>query len=1244
MSVLYLAADAEVLAGKLADLIDAQIREGDFFRPIDIVVPNRFLGRWLKLWLARKMGVAVNLRFRFLESALWDWYRAIDPRPIEPLDPDHPFDLSKHPSSPEFLEPETYRLLVLSVLLHEDSDALALFRHYLQRADGQLRRRSCRRAWQLAGLLSDFIRDYEYHRQQELIQPWLRGQLGLPPGHGAESLERGQRDVFQHIIGLPDGKRQLLINATGRNFKTLPQYVMEVREVFETLHPPLRDGKPATVHLFGLTQISRLHVEALRFLGPFFDLRVYHLNALAGRLPRRLDREQLQGVAESFIVDRRSDKVQAGDSLLHLWGRAGAESFWLMAEFLSLPSFSAEGLVASPTRGRRAKPTVLSRLREYLFTPDKFGDDDRLPQDTSLQVVGCPGILREVETVHNSILHNLQENPDLRQTDIAVLAVDMGRYRPVLQAVFERPPHPVAYNLIDYSAAGLSTFGHALMGMLDLALESFTRSKVFEVLLSPCILARLGVDRHEAMTWVDWAEKLGIHQGWDASEKHEQGLPATPQFGWKLGLQRLRLGRFMVTVPDDHDGDTPRFGDIVPFADLESSDRSKLDRFCLAIEGLLPRLRAMRHFQGTGPEWAERIRELVVDFFDVPEDRPEEGEVRDRLLASLDRLSLWDQLAGPGKEPHPLPLALIREYLLTQLETIPGSQGQALVGGVTLTGLQPMRPVPFKIVYVLGMGEKNFPGSNFLTALDLRNLGDRPRGDIRPAEHQRFIFLETILSAAKNLYLFYDNRDLQKDEPLFPAVPVQQLRQFLDRCILREPFQEAAMPLHGHDEAFLDPLKKPAWHDVLVQYRETDRLLAVMDADKKGRFGPSLFPRAELHDRIAELTPDFSLTPSSSVTQSSPPTIALRELRSYLKCPAEAMLKRHLRIDDEPESQDEEDYEPLTTSRLQGMRLVQQVLTQIVTKSAAGQLDQVLEEWVDRFEATYDGWRMRCKAPEEAFGEIDRAALRQELHERIFGKGRLASFLRERVAKPYVDLLALGASLRPVEAKIRFPALSIPLARTLPHSNATHANLVGDLKMTWVDAHSLDVLVLTSARKWSPTDLSMYLLEPVLMYLSLLAHDDPSTKGLVSEWMAARDLCVHVAFAEGLGTVRYPAGMISPEEARAYLSELAADFLDPNRCELLPFRCLEKKPMEALFLQEYDPIAADEFREKIEEALENDGVFGRPLVWDLVHRINVTVPEDALEIMQRRFRLINMGPALNREPNDSASREEEDWG
>src|SRR5262249_32892292 len=161
-------------------------------------------------------------------------------------------------------------------------------------------------------------------------------------------------------------------------------------------------------------------------------------------------------------------------------------------------------------------------------------------------------------------------------------------------------PQALRYNLADFTAAGLSTFGHGMLGLLDLAMESFSRSHVFNVLLNPCFLARLGVDHEEASNWLGWAEELGIFHSWDQKDKRERGYADSALYSWRLGLRRLRLGRLMEIPNEDLANDAPRYQDVIPFADLASADNDQLDAFCRAVEGLLPRLVALRDRKASG--------------------------------------------------------------------------------------------------------------------------------------------------------------------------------------------------------------------------------------------------------------------------------------------------------------------------------------------------------------------------------------------------------------------------------------------------------------------------------------------------------------------------------------------------------------------------------------------------------------------------------------------------------------------
>ncbi|MCI0641203.1 MAG: exodeoxyribonuclease V subunit gamma [Gemmataceae bacterium] len=1265
MSVLYFGPEPVALAERLALDLDRQCKKADPFVPERIVVPNRNLGKWLRLWLARRNGVVVNLRFYYLENALFEMLRALDPRAYARLAGSFSGtgQAGSLPFEPEFLDADHYRLLVLSVLLGDDSHEFAPFQRYLEGEGAVRSRRAQRRAWQLADRLASLIRDYEYHRQDALIQPWIKKQLTLQDqGEFLASLERSQRAIFLRIIEEKIGKRALLNQIAGRNLKTLPQYAMELADYFGAGGAAAQAQEShRTWRLFGITSISALHVDTLRWLGGHFDIHCYYLNPLTARLPQSPCAADLAALAENM----RAPGAATEEGALAPWFRAGAESLGIIARLLEqspkkpgAAAYDSILLSATQTASSREKArkkraqdeTVLARVHKHLFNEPI--PSQQLQQDVSLQIVGCPGIQREVETAYFSILENLHNDPKLQQTDIAVLVTDMAKYRARIQAVFDRPPRPLAYNLIDYAAAQVSTFSQAVLGMMDLALESFTRSRVFDVLVNPCCLARLGADRAQALLWLNWADQLGIFHGWDKTEKQERGYPASGRFGWRLGLQRLRLGQYMDTdTPDDRPAQ--RFGDVLPYADLHSNDRAMLDPFSSAVEELLPFLNRLRKMEGAGKHWAELLRQLVQRFLDVPADRPEEAQVRDRLLAALEQLVTWDHLhpkpptplRGRGEgTPGALTLPLVREFVRANLEGLDGGLGRYLTGGVTISALQPMRPIPFSVVYILGMGEELFPGSNHLSFLDLRHH-DRRLGDIRPAEQNRFLFLEALLAARRKLYVLFNNRDLQKDQELLPAVPLLQLVRYLNERVLPqgEEFEIVKAPLHWHGSQTLDLLKKSTAHDVLRWCSLSERLMALETATKEGRVAPaSIFQWSELNELYQSKKVDFALPKPGPLASSETPTASTRELRYYLENPALAALSRHLRLIDEEDDGAalEQDEEPFVSSSKTVTRISQQVMQAFLRDGVRNSVTQALARWPERFEQIYTDESLRCQTPEGEYGDIDRQGLFRELEERI--NDSLAEFLRNRSADTFAGPVLLGESWTPVGARRRFPALTLPIGgegSSRPGEPIQpNARVTGSWGLVWRDAECFEMLVLTNSKSWDNGALTYHFFEPLFFYLALLANDAPGTDGVSSrQWLEGLPLFLYLSFkGTGIEKFRYE---ISPNEAVEYLRHLVADFLDTRLFDLLPFAVIQKdKPPR---WAKSDPVLTDAYTKETTDILQTNGDFQKRLQsriedalnhdWNtywwtpLLELTNPKVPGDALHKVHRRFRLLYRG-------------------
>jgi exodeoxyribonuclease V gamma subunit len=1172
MSSLFLAADAEVLADQLAHEVKARQSPKTFLVPQTIVVPNRVVEQWLKLHLARKLDVAVNLRFRFLEQALWDNLVAVDPR--------------SHPAPPELLDDATYRLLVLSTLLLGDDPELRPLQDFCERpsdvpgpeAVTRLSRLGSRRACDLAARVGDLIRDYEYHRQESIVQHWLHDELVFAETLGWNDRERAQRAVFRGITREPDGRRARLNRGAKRNLKTLPQYVAEMlHDVRDYRTPP-----PRCLHLFGLTQMSPLHLRALDVLAPFFDLRVYHVNPLASRL-RAADRDAMIALAGAYRGSDRPDELP-GTELLHIWGRAGAESLGLVADLAHKPSFRCLRL-SRKSRPRKPETTVLARLQDQLLgRPD---DGPRPTQDRSLEIIGCPGIWREVETVHAGIVDQLDRDPNLRQTDIAVFVADLDAYRPALKSVFERPPRLLAYNLGDFTADRLSVYGQGLLDILDLALESFTRSRVFDVLLNPCFLARLGVARSDAAHWLDWADELGIRHGWDKTEKKSQGLFSSDHYSWKLGLKRLRLGRYMQAVDDDVPATA--WGNVIPFADVESADRENLDVFCRAVEGLLPHLARLRHARGTARVWADRVRQLMHRFLQVPEDRPAEESVRNSIFTALDHLQLWDEL----DDKLSLPLSLVREYLAGQIRDLAGRHNDLLAGGVTIASLRPQRAIPFQLVYLVGMGADHFPGTPFLSPLDLRSAQRQP-GDILPVEHQRFALLETILATRRKLVVTYNERDLQKDQERQPAVPILQLKRHLEKQVVAGPFEITHAPLLAHDASYL---AEPApWQETLVQVRASDRLLALESVDRKKRLVlQDLHERCEIEEQHRSLARSFPVEPAPA-DEARVRHVPLRHLKEFLEDPAAAALKRRLRYDAD-EDADRPDHEPFVAPQRVASRLMRQLEEELIRRSETEPVADLVREWPDLFHARYREWMNCSRLPEHAFADVDEQHILAELTARIEGGAGLARFLEQQATKTAIGPILLGESLTPVGARRRFPAVDVGAAR-----------VVGDLPFAWQTDSGLEILVTHGGDIDRFGKFDRKLLAPLLGLVALTATDPSLDRGRFT---------MHVARPAGIDTFEVGGPLFKPAAARAYLDRLVRDFLDPACAELLPFSIVRTdwELRKSLFFEDY---GNPDFARILADVISRESDFRRQDLAELAEA-GFHVAEDPLRKIRDRF-------------------------
>lgn len=1148
----------EALADKFLELLYCDPHaDADFLRPLPVVVPNLNLGRWLQLNIACRRNVCMNVAFDFLDSGLWRLLHTLDggPRPAAALHIDE------------------LKLLLLYALQHLPAqDArLAPLRRYLQGGPGTAR------LWQLSEILARLFSEYALHRADMLARWQVREAVNGP-------LEACQRQLYLQL--------QTLKQAGGENGAAPPLTLAEyAARVFASCPKPVRGPLPR-VHFFGFSQISELHLGIFARLRPYFKILLYVMNPCREfwedvRTPAEQRWVRRKSMRRLRILPREEEKGEllapAAHSLLAAWGKPGRES---IRRFCALTDYDfSENYVLDA-----APDSVLKALQQDILTlGGARGATAGRRQDDSLQIGACPGIFREVETVYNSILYNLQRDRSLQLTDIAVLVPEMERYKPALESIFNRHPELVAYNLVDTRADTQSFYGQALLALLELVRGKFTRREVFALLLNPCVMQKWGLSAEDLRTWAVWADRLHIFHSFDENERRARGYPEGSGYTWKQGLLRLRLARVLSDpgdVPGAGGAQFRHFKNLVPYTDAAAGDSRLLELFCECIETLHRGVQRLKGLRASGLRWRDVFFGVCDKLMQVPENAGGEAAVRRALMQAFGHFALYDRLGGDGHVKG-VDAAVVTEFVKSTLGAISGGEGEYLTGGVTIAELQPMRPIPFRLIYVLGLEEGSFPGSAPRISLDLR-LAKRRIGDVSPPERDRYLFLETLLAARERVYLTYVARDLQKDRELMPGSVVRQLCRHLEKHILApgRPFAVTDIALKGSDAVLAKNSPTGYKGDLGVNFSWADRLAAYR---RHGLWEQALLASTpQVREKLERFCPHLEAAAGAEPADDAMRSLTLRRVRAFLVDPADYAMRWNLGLFEAEPAVEEitavED-EPVSTPFPADFRLLGDPLAWWLEKALgeSADADPAGLSAGDFFEGYYDHLARQGMTPEALYAELDRGALKAQLLQRAGLLEALVDDMRAAARVYRAAVIGDPGSRLPAGGRLgvkRFDALDLPVARNLPSGRpgGSGIRLHGEQPWLWRSQKGgWHTLVLTGANRRSQAP-TRYVVEAVLFYMACLAAA-PGRR-----WLGRGTFSVHVVYNTCRRIFTYD---IAPQDARDYLAARAAELLDLQAVDWMPFEVAAR--MEDLLTapaRKLQPGDRRRFREWLVDAFE----------------------------------------------------------
>lgn len=585
---------------------------------------------------------------------------------------------------------------------------------------------------------------------------------------------------------------------------------------------------PSQLVVFTLLELAPSQLQFLRRLGQYIDVLILHYNpsqeywadsvdpnwkkrydlGLKERFISKYEQryqikptdEHITAFFEKFTLNFNSLVRESRHPLLTRMGKQARDHFSLLSN------------LATGSEGRWVDafvddfPThLLGRLQSDILHLVEPEEDSYLldPSDDSIQIHVCHSSMRQLEVLKDQLIYWLSQSSaehPRRPSDILVLIPDLKQIEALVRSVFPQKSSPNSVHL-PVKIAGVTQLDVALswravLGRIELLQTRFTVDDFADWLNLNATQTRYQLDILSIQRMLELLQNAGFKRGFD--EQHlKQTLSSVDQdyrFSFKYALDRLSLG---IAVPVHQ-----IFVDTLSYEEVLAGDFELVAILLQIYEDFAHRRDWLKpqhmnvdfcqsddsHRESDVESWLHRLLKEISEFEQAGVTSL--NTVREIILKQIRMLTLArfyddDQAVLQKIE---LPLA----YILTEIQNTLDSQvDQALpTGHITFSQLGMIRPVPYRLVVVLNLDGGKFPNRDSHLPFDLMELLRPQLGDRSRLEDDQGAFLDAMLLAQENFWLFYNGFDVSDGEVRDPSSSVQELVQHLAYIVSELPEAE----------------------------------------------------------------------------------------------------------------------------------------------------------------------------------------------------------------------------------------------------------------------------------------------------------------------------------------------------------------------------------------------------------------------------------------------------------------------
>lgn len=542
--------------------------------------------------------------------------------------------------------------------------------------------------------------------------------------------------------------------------------------------------------------------------------------------------------------------------------------------------------------------TVLNRIKDQLLTLNSKERYKISDEDSSIEFHSCHTPLREVEVLRDRMLDIFKKeklNGGVNTKNFLVMVPDIETYSPLIESVFgsisKDDPAYIPYAVCDRTAKSDNKIASAIIELLSIGSRRITASLIIDLLSIESIARKFGITKDEVIVIAEYLQKANIHWGLDEEDVKEE-LNAQIDLPWTLsnGIDRIIDGFF-------------KGSDIVGGAcsDVDTADFELINKFCAFVNKLKQiRDEFSPNLDLTNDDWTKKLKNILLDGL-FSDEQNEELVFINKILQQMNE-SISNLKAGIGsneEEGYTSVLNIKLPVFRAKLEHAFGNDRDSskyLRGKVNFCSFIPMRAVPFDFIFLLGMNDGDFPRKEVLPNFNLIGVKSLVRNnDRQKSVDDRFLFLESILSAKKKLYISYIGQSPIDKSELNPSpVVIELIEHIAEHFYIDSDVKDEEENLKAIKSRLFRQETLNSYDIRNYSIDDQNGLLSTVSYNKAAFWFDKNSSEKKESLPIGYLTDEYIDSMSNNNCEST--RLSLEELADFFKNPCKAFLKEKLNI------------------------------------------------------------------------------------------------------------------------------------------------------------------------------------------------------------------------------------------------------------------------------------------------------------------------------------------------------------